>query len=211
MIRHVLLDADGVVQRGAGPFLETLQEHLGEDAIEFLTRTFPEDGPVILGEAEVVPALAAALLERGSETDAEQLYREVWLAIEVLPESLDLVRALRSAGLGVHLATNQDPGRAAYMKAELGYAEVFDSCFYSSDLRLSKPSTAFFAHVVGTLGAAPAEVLFVDDSRANVDGARSAGLSAERWEIDDGMPALRRLLARHGLPLPDRPSVPPQD
>ena len=214
MIRHVLLDADGVMQRGVGSFLETMQRHLGEDAIEFLTRSFPEDGPVLRGEAEVVPLLAAALLERGSDADAEQLFTEVWLAIEVLPESIALARSLRASGLGVHLGTNQDSSRAAYMKAELGYADVFDTSFYSCDLGCAKPSAAFFDRVVAELGVDPDEVLFVDDSQPNVDGARGAGLHAERWEIDEGMPALRDLLAAHGLAVPDqrdRGSEPPQD
>jgi len=202
VIRHVLLDADGVIQRGAGDFLARLQRHLGDDAVEILTRDLPEDGPVIRGDGEVVPLLAAALRERGSDADAETLFAEVWLAIEVLPESLALAAALRSAGLGVHLATNQDRGRAAYMKAELGYAEVFDTCFYSCDLGCAKPSAAFFDRVVGTVGAAASDVLFVDDSQANVDGARAAGLRAERWEIDEGLPALRGLLAAHGVDVP---------
>jgi putative hydrolase of the HAD superfamily len=201
VIRHVLLDADGVVQRGAGPFLETLQRHLGEDAVDFLTRTFPEDGPVIRGEAEVAPLLATALLERGSDADAYQLFTEVWLAIEVLPESLAVARALRASGVGVHLATNQDSGRAAYMKSALGYDEVFDTCFYSCDLGRAKPSAGFFDRVVEALGTDPGAVLFVDDSQANVDGARAAGLLAERWESGDGMPALQALLGKHELRL----------
>ena len=203
MIRHVLVDADGVVQRGAGDFLGKLQRHLGEDAVDILTNALPPDGPVLRGEGEVVPLLAAALLERGSDAEAAELFAEVWLAIEVLPESLALVRSLRDLGLGVHLATNQDRGRAEYMKAELGYDAVFDRAFYSCDLGCAKPSADYFDAVVDALGAAPGEVLFIDDSPANVEGARAAGLHAERWEIDDGVPVLRRLLAAHGVVVPE--------
>ena len=39
----------------------------------------------------------------------------------------------------------------------------------------------------------------MDDSQANVDGARIAGLRAERWELDDGFDALDTLLTGHGL------------
>ena len=210
MVRHVLLDADGVLQRGAAGFLERLQQHLGDAAVEILVRDLPPDGPVLRGEGEVVPLLAAALLERGSDADAETLFREVWLAIEVLPESLALARALRAGGWSVHLATNQDRGRAEHMKAELGYDEVFDTCFYSCDLGCAKPSAAFFDRVVDALDAEPREVLLVDDSQENVDGARAAGLLAERWEVDEGLPALRALLATHGV-LVAAPGGPPQD
>ena len=45
------------------------------------------------------------------------------------------------------------------------------------------------AHIAATLG--------YDD---RVDGARAAGLRAERWDHHDGLDALHRLLARHDLP-----------
>jgi len=87
----------------------------------------------------------------------------------------------------------------AYMKTELGYDEVFDSSFYSSDVGWAKPSAEFFRHVVEALGVSPDEVLFVDDSQANVDGARVAGLRSERWEIGEGVASLRALLSAYGL------------
>ncbi len=200
-VRHVLLDADGVVQQSTslGGEVDTLAGHLGEGSVEWLTSTFTPDGPVLRGRADVVPLLAEALLANGSDADAQRVYDDLWLAFEVSPESLAVAAALRASGVGVHLATNQDRGRAAYMKAELGYDEVFDSAFYSSDVGWAKPSAEFFTHVVDALGASPDEVLFVDDSQANVDGARAAGLRAERWEIGEGIDSLRALLSAHGL------------
>ena len=200
-VRHVLLDADGVMQRGTnlGGEIDALTEHLGDGTTEFLTQTFPPDGPVLSGRAEVVPLLAEALLANGSEADAQRLFDDLWLAIEVSTESLAVARALRASGVGVHLATNQDLRRAAYMKAALGYDEIFDSCFYSCDVGFAKPSAEFFTHIVETLDFPAERVLFVDDSQANVDGARGAGLRAERWELDDGFEALDTLLTGHGL------------
>ena len=200
-VRHVLRDADGVVQQSVmlGGEIDALTSHLGEGTTDWLLRTFPADGPVLRGRADVVPLLAEALLASGSDADPQRVYDELWLAVEVSPESLAVARSLRASGVGVHLATNQDRGRAAYMKAELGYDEVFDSSFYSSDVGWAKPSAEYFTHVVDALGAGPDEVLFVDDSQTNVDGAGFAGLRAERWEIGDGMDTLHVLLSAHGL------------
>jgi len=200
-VRHVLLDADGVVQQSTtlGGEIDTLTSLLGEGTTDWLTRTFPPDGPVLRGGANVVPLLAEALLANGSDADAQRVYDDLWLTMQVSSESLAVARALRASGVGVHLATNQDRGRAAYMKTELGYDEVFDSSFYSSDVGWAKPSAEFFTHVVDQLGADPDEVLFVDDSQANVDGARAAGLHAERWEIAEGIESLRALLSTYGL------------
>lgn len=50
--------------------------------------------------------------------------------------------------------------------------------FLSYELGLRKPEPRAFAAVAGEIGLAPARILFFDDSAANVDGARAAGLQA---------------------------------
>lgn len=45
------------------------------------------------------------------------------------------------------------------------------------------------------------EVLFVDDSEANVEGARAAGLVAEHRHFERGPGSLVDLLAAHGVRL----------
>lgn len=198
-VRHVLLDADGVVQRGTGDIPGVLATHLGEGGVEFLTATFPLDSPVLRGEAEVVPLLREALLAAGRDVDVQRLYDDAWLAIEVHRPTLELVAALRASGYGVHLGTNQDPARARFMRATLGYDTVFDTCCYSCELGAAKPTPEFFAGVVDLIGATPAEVLFVDDDPRNVAGARAAGLAAEEWAIEQGDDRLVELLRAHGV------------
>ena len=145
MIRHVLLDADGVLQDLPGDWLTAVER------------------------------------------------------VEVADSSLGLVDALRDHGLGVHLATNQTAARAAYMRAELGYDELFDESFYSCEVGAAKPDSAFFSAAVARLGTTPPEVLLVDDSERNVTAAREVGLAAEHWHLRDGTARLRGLLADHGI------------
>jgi putative hydrolase of the HAD superfamily len=198
-IRHLLLDADGVVQRGTGDIPGVLASHLGEGGYDFLVSTFPLDSPVLRGEAEVVPLLREALVAAGKDVDVQRLYDEAWLAIEVHRPTLDLVAALRARGYGVHLGTNQDSARARFMRATLGYDEVFDTCCYSCEIGAAKPTPEFFSVAVAEMGATPEEVLFVDDSTANVAGAREAGLAAEEWAIGQGDDRLVDLLAAYGV------------
>lgn len=51
-----------------------------------------------------------------------------------------------------------------------------DRMFASSAFRLRKPDPAVYRHALAALGAAPEATLFIDDSRANVEGAVAAGL-----------------------------------
>jgi putative hydrolase of the HAD superfamily len=84
------------------------------------------------------------------------------------------------------------------MREHLGYEELFDSCWYSYDVRAAKPEPEFFTRVAGCIGAGPEEIQFIDDSAGNVAGARRAGLAAERWHFEDETPALVVQLARYG-------------
>lgn len=73
----------------------------------------------------------------------------------------------------------------------------FEHVFTSFQLGLIKPDAEIFTHVVGVLGLAPQEVLFLDDNQINVDGARAAGLRAERVRgVAEARAAVDRTLSR---------------
>lgn len=207
-VRHLLLDADDVLQVGGAGFRPLLAEAFGEDASGWLTETFRHDGDVLCGRAPVLPLLERRLHELGRDVDARSLYGLLWLEIEVHRPVLDLVARLRRAGLTVHLATNQDPDRATHMKRALGYDATLDGSYYSSDLGIAKPSARFFETILADLGAEASSVAFVDDLATNVAGARAVGLHAVQWEIDDGMAVLESRLAALGVSAGDRTSTP---
>ena len=202
-VAHVLLDADGVMQYLPGGWRAAVEPFLGDRSDEFVTALSMKERACLVGEP-FLPVLGEMLLSYGVTASAADVHAAVWENVAVSPESVALVGELRAAGLGVHLATNQNPERAAYMRRALDYADLFDELFYSCDLGVAKPEPAYFAAALATLGATPAQVLFVDDSATNVAGARDAGLRAERWHLHDGHPALRTLLAPH-LPTLARP------
>lgn len=201
-IRHVLFDADGVIQHLPGGWFAAMEPYVGERSREFLLRAWADEQPALAGDGDFLPVFAAVLLEYGVSTPAEEVYAAVWHRIEVVERSLEIVRAVRAQGLGVHLGTNQARTRAAYMRAELGYDELFDVSCYSCELGATKPDPRFFERAAALIGADPAEILFIDDNERNVEGARAAGMPAGRWVVDDGHAALIALLAGHGVEVP---------
>lgn len=50
--------------------------------------------------------------------------------------------------------------------------------FASHEMGLRKPDRAAFEHIAREIGVAPQRILFFDDTAANVEGARAAGLEA---------------------------------
>lgn len=198
-IGHVMFDADGVLQDMPGGWYAAMEPYLGDRARQFLHETWKDELPMLAGEGDYLPVLAATLALYGVTAPVEEVYRDVWQRISPVAESFAIVRSLRANGYGVHLATNQERYRAAYMRSALGYDALFDVCCYSCDLGVAKPDVAFFAEASRRIGAAAAGILFIDDSAKNVDGARAAGLAAEQWSFEQGHDVLLALLARHGV------------
>lgn len=198
-IRHVLFDADGVIQTIPGGWYSAIEPYVGERAQEFLHGAWQQEKPMMSGLGEYLPLLAARLTEYGVSASAEDVYRDVWHRIDPDAASVAIVRALRANGYGVHLGTNQDRLRAAHMRTGLGYDALFDVSCYSCDLGVAKPDPGFFTAAARRIAAEPASILFIDDRDSNVEGARAAGLAAEQWELEQGHEALLALFASHGV------------
>jgi len=201
VIKHLLLDADGVMQQLPGGWLPALEAQLGVPADDFLAAVAVDEQPCLRGHGDFLEALRGRLDAFGFTVTARELHRAVWCSVHVEPASVELVHALQDAGYAVHLGSNQEARRAAYLTGELGYEDLFDACFFSCDLGAAKPEPEFFAGVLDRLDCSAPEVLFVDDHEANVVAARECGLAAEHWRIGDGVGLLRERLAGHGLTL----------
>lgn len=83
----------------------------------------------------------------------------------------------------LYLASNNNPismPRCEACLAQNGLAvpETFQGKFVSSELKILKPSPAFYQAVIDGIGLPAGEILFIDDSAANVAAAREAGMQA---------------------------------
>lgn len=79
-------------------------------------------------------------------------------------------------------ATHEREWRARYPEALTHFEEIF----VSSTIGLRKPDEEAYQWVADAIGLTPGEILFLDDNRDNVEGARAAGLNVEwiRSEAD---------------------------
>lgn len=59
--------------------------------------------------------------------------------------------------------------------------KVFKKCFLSYELKTLKPSEKFYKTVTSELGLPSGQMLFIDDSEKNVEGAIAAGLPAVHY------------------------------
>lgn len=69
-------------------------------------------------------------------------------------------------------------------------ADIFRKCFLSFEMKALKPSEAFYKKVIEEIGRPSDEMLFIDDSVRNVEGAIAAGLPAVHYEPGSDLCAL---------------------
>jgi putative hydrolase of the HAD superfamily len=193
----VLWDADGVIQRPDRDWWSRLTSLVPSDSDAFLADLMAAERPTLVGKGDF-PETVAEVLRRWNSTARVEDALEAWHWFEAVPEVIELIGSLRAAGVGCHLATNQQAYRREIM-VERGYGDWFDHSFYSCDLGLAKPDPAYFRAILGTLDLPASSVLFIDDNEANVAGALSTGLRAEHYDLSQGVPALEELLRRYGL------------
>ncbi|MFC3299680.1 HAD family phosphatase [Arthrobacter agilis] len=115
-------------------------------------------------------------------------------------ETLDVLEDLEARGEQLALLSNM-PAAMVSQHADAPWTRLFRHLFFSSSLRLVKPTPAVFEHVLAELGADPARVIFVDDSPQNIAAAAALGLDARLFSPAADLSAM---LARPDSAAPGR-------
>ena len=97
----------------------------------------------------------------------------------LLPGAKELVRSTR-AQPRVAALCNTNALHTERFHDDFRFHEDFDSLYLSHEIVLVKPDRAAFDYAIEKLGCPPDRILFLDDNQINADGARAAGLRAER-------------------------------
>ena len=191
-----MVDVDGVLVRPkSGRWDRNLELDLGLSPqrleAEFFGRHWDD---VVHGRAALEAKLQPVLQRIAPKIPVRELI-DYWFRMDAELD-LDLIselKVLRASGVGLHLATNQEHERAAYLWRNLGLSLVFSAIHYSAQLGWTKPSPEFYAAVVERTGIEPAGLTLLDDRMENVLAAREAGWRSLLW---DGTERLSDLLLR---------------
>ena len=182
MINIVLFDVDGVLLNGES-FSVPLERDYGiSNAMmqPFFKDTLPSS---TIGTADMKQQLEPYLKDWKWQGTVDEFVNYWFEAEHVIDEPLvDYVNTLSASGIACYLATNQEKYRTAYILEKIGFQDVFDGQFVSSEMGVKKPDPEFFRLALERLQPhEPADVLFWDDRQENVDAARAAGMQAELY------------------------------
>jgi len=110
--------------------------------------------------------------------DIAALKRELRGHIRYLPGALEFLGHVRGLGKRLLLTTNAHPISLDIKNRQAGLAPHFDELVSSHEFGVPKESPEFWSRLARGHGLAVETVLFVDDSRAVLEAARTAGV---RW------------------------------
>lgn len=102
------------------------------------------------------------------------LQRAFWGGDQLDEDLITLLRSLRGQYTTALLSNAWDDLRPS-LEEPWHIADAFDHIFISAELGLVKPDPAIYARVQEYLGAAPEDIVFVDDFAENIAAARAAG------------------------------------
>ncbi len=157
-----------------------------------------------VAETDTAPDFSAAVAARAKTfpefADELRLFHERWIETIGGPieENVALLRRLRAAGRPVHALSNFAGETFALVQKQYDFLSEFDTCVVSGHVGVVKPDPRIYEILFARVGRPPSELLFIDDSIANVRASEAAGMPAIHYR--PGVDLESELVARGALP-----------
>jgi 2-haloacid dehalogenase len=96
----------------------------------------------------------------------------------VFEDNVAVLERLRANGVPTYCITNFSGAKFAEAKLRYPFLAAFDGAVVSGDERMLKPDPAIYRLLLERYGLSAGRCIFIDDSRANAEGARAVGMRA---------------------------------
>lgn len=145
--------------------------------------------------AEAVAQLTA---EHPDCAELIRAYDELWEQMVPGPVAgtPEILAELKDRGVPVYAITNFSADKFRLTARRFDFLNRFDGIVISGEERLVKPDPAIYRCLLDRYGLEAEDCLFIDDSRANIEGALSVGMNGHHFL---GADALREDLVELGL------------
>ena len=199
MKKAVIFDMGGVlINLDLEKCKDAFKKDLGYENIDNILDPCHQKG--IIGEMEVGMIDADTFRKEilaGSRPGVlpEDVDKALWNILSgIQPYKIEMLKRI-AASYEVYMLSNNNPICLPYavrMFEEAGFSMKTDfrKCYMSFEMKALKPSAAFYKAVVADIGLPAEDMLFIDDSRLNVEGAVAAGLPAVYYEPGSDLSAL---------------------
>jgi 2-haloacid dehalogenase len=134
------------------------------------------------------------------QADLVRAYDERWVETlgGAIEGSVAILEELRAKSVPTYAITNFSREKFVEARRLYPFLDTFDGIIVSAHEKLIKPDPRIYALLCERYGLAPGRCIFIDDSLANVEGARAFGMRAHHFTAPE---PLRAELKAAGLPL----------
>jgi len=179
-LRGIAFDLDGTLVHSAPELAQAVDYALSQQGLpvagEARVSTWIGNGSDVLIERALSWAGADAALFEKTRTLFNQFYAQTLEdGSPLFPQVKETLARLRDAGFQLALVTNKPTPFVAPLLATLGIADYFATAVGGDDVVVKKPHPAPLYLVLARLGLRAQEMLFVGDSRNDIEAAQAAG------------------------------------
>ena len=187
-IKAIVFDLDGVIfkshdENGNYLWSRSIKEDLGLTLKHFSIIFSEKWDSIIRGKMDFNDHLQAVFQEELFKdlTVTPQEFIQYWLSHDH-HINLDVLTLIEKLTIPCYLGTNQDALRTAHILNSIG--SYFKKHFSSYEVGFIKPEKEFFEHIQKTLSLLPHEILLIDDTKNNIDGAKKCGWHVYHYQND---------------------------
>jgi len=132
-------------------------------------------------------------IEREPIQTVENFFSEIAPIEERSQSILDLVEKLQQANIFVGILSNTSKSYSQRLRT-LGYYQAFEKIYLSCDIGFWKPDVQAYAYVAKDLNFQPEEILFIDDSKANIEAAEKFGMQTILFDSQKSTEIIQTIL-----------------
>ncbi len=179
-IKAVIFDADGMTIKRSEYFSARLARVYNIPADKILPFFKGEFQDCLVGKADLKEKIAPYLSDWNWKGTVEDLL-DYWFRSEadIDQQMIEEIIALRKKGIRCYLATNQEKYRLAYLRNNLGFEQIFNGIYSSSEMGCKKPEKDFYEFIFSNLNKQaeikPEEIMFWDNEEENIAPVKSLG------------------------------------
>ncbi len=188
MIKNLIFDMGNVlIDFVPAHFMDRVGVTDKQDREILLKELFQSEEWILADAGEIKAAQAYEICSKRIPERLHDVARKLALKwfepLVPIPGMEDFVRKNKAEGYGIYLLSNA-PDTAHLYVGNVPAIECFDGIVISSDIKLEKPYPEIFRYVCERYGLKAEECLFIDDIKANIDGAEAAGMKGFHFTGD---------------------------
>ncbi len=93
-----------------------------------------------------------------------------------MAETIKLFKIIKEQGHSLYVLSNMHTPFARKLEEENDFWHLFNGIVFSCDVKMIKPNRDIYDYILGKYNLTPAETIFIDDTKKNVDTARTLGI-----------------------------------